>query len=105
MEAYINTLKAIASNPSIQKIDEKSEIDVSIVKQLFKRGLIDAIDMSDLEGDCYVDPRINLDGQEWLESKISSMASPSEDVIDIKPNFFGIGLNLNAALKKWFKKV
>jgi exoribonuclease II len=104
MQAYIITLKALASNQNISQIDETSEIDVSIVKQLFERGLIDAIDMSDLEGNCYADPRININGAEWLESKITSTTSSTEDIVDVKPNFFGIGLNLNAAWKKWFKK-
>jgi hypothetical protein len=33
--------------------------------------------------------------------------SNSTDVVDIKPNFYGIGLNLNEAwhrFKKWFSK-
>ncbi len=41
-----------------------------------------------------------------LKDKIEGLSekgivSPSEDIIELKPNFFGIGLNLNALGRKW----
>ena len=44
-----------------------------------------------------------------LESSSVSMndSNIKEDIIDIKPNFFGLGINLNALARKWqsmFKK-
>ena len=41
-----------------------------------------------------------------LKAKIESssdkgITTPAEDVIELKPNFFGIGLNLNALARKW----
>jgi hypothetical protein len=37
----------------------------------------------------------------WQEIDIKAT---NEDVIDIKPNFMGLGLNINALIKKFFKK-
>ncbi|MCG7946621.1 MAG: hypothetical protein N0C84_09815 [Candidatus Thiodiazotropha taylori] len=34
-------------------------------------------------------------------SNEKGIISPTEDVIELKPNFFGIGLNLNALGRKW----
>lgn len=35
---------------------------------------------------------------------VSDKVSPREDIIDVKPNFMGIGLNLNAAFR-WIKNI
>ncbi|EGQ7845336.1 hypothetical protein RV040_004883 [Vibrio alginolyticus] len=34
----------------------------------------------------------------------SDKVEPEEDIVDIKPNFMGIGLNLNALVRRLFRK-
>lgn len=57
----------------------------------------------------YLNIRINMRGREWIEERTSSksitVSQPSEDFVGVKPNFFGVGLNLNAAWRKFRKKI
>ncbi|WP_180926095.1 hypothetical protein, partial [Vibrio parahaemolyticus] len=39
-----------------------------------------------------------------LEEQRTTVVSASEDIVEFKPNFYGIGLNLNALKRKWFPK-
>lgn len=39
-----------------------------------------------------------------LEEQRTTVVSASEDILEFKPNFCGIGLNLNALKRKWFPK-
>ena len=39
-----------------------------------------------------------------LEEQRTTIVSASEDILEFKPNFYGIGLNLNALKRKWFPK-
>jgi hypothetical protein len=76
MKDIIKALEAIASNEIVSHIDSSSNINVSVVRQLFEEELIDAIDMSDLEGDCFDDVRINIKGHEWLKQQELTTNAP-----------------------------
>ena len=105
MKKHIDALQHLISNPDIVRVDKSSELDFLIVQQLYNQGLIDADEDKTYGGPALDNPKVNLAGLEWLESKLAPQTtSPTEDIVDIKPNFFGLGLNLNAAWKKWFKK-
>ncbi len=104
MKEYIEILQQLKENLGIPRIDKSSVYDFSIVKQLYDQGLVDATEDKTLGGPALENVSINLAGHEWLESKLKSTKdSSTEDVVDVKPNFFGLGLNLNAAWKKWRK--
>jgi hypothetical protein len=106
MKEYVDAIEELISNPDVARIDKSSEINYLIARQLFDQGLIDADEDKSYGGPALDNPKVNLAGLEWLESKrgTSSATPTEEDIVDVKPNFMGIGLNLNAAWKKWFKK-
>ncbi|MCJ8351378.1 hypothetical protein [Moritella sp.] len=107
MNDYIETLEFLIENPKINTINEStSEIDVRVIKELHDNGLIDAIDCCTKSGLSFLTPQINLNGKEWLSSKKQGVTSSSvvtEDIIDLKPNFMGLGINLNALIR-WFRR-
>lgn len=43
----------------------------------------------------------NVEGIEASGNEVNSQESHREDIVDVKPNFFGIGLNVNEALRRW----
>ena len=43
-----------------------------------------------------------IDRLSKLREPEKAVANNEEDIIEIKPNFYGIGLNLNALKRKWF---
>lgn len=107
MDNYIEALEFLIENPNINTInDSTSEIDVKVIKELHDKGLINAIDCCTKSGLSFLTPQINLNGKEWLASKKQHQSSSSgvtEDIIDLKPNFMGFGVNLNA-LFRWFSR-
>jgi hypothetical protein len=108
MDKLIETLQYLEVTGEIGTIDEFSTLDVQTVKELVDVGLVEAIDASSLDGPAYLKVRINLLGREWLKQQLnpgnSNQSHSAEDIVEVKPNFMGIGLNLNALWKKWFKK-
>jgi hypothetical protein len=86
------------------------------------KAKIDALSIHELEADVnnarsspfqgnekrrYIDERLSFLKSEHEKALRESDRSNSTDVVDIKPNFYGIGLNLNEAwhrFKKWFSK-
>ena len=105
MDDIINTLQYLEVTGEVNQVDSTSHLDVSVVKELYDAGLIEAIDVSSLDGPAFIKVRINLRGREWLKNENASgsdgPAQANEDIVDVKPNFMGIGLNLNAAWRKW----
>jgi len=83
---------------------------------------IDAMSIHELEADVknarsspfqasekrrYIDERLSFLKSEHEKILRESSSSNSTDVVDIKPNFFGLGMNLNEAcrrFKKWRSK-
>jgi len=55
----------------------------------------------------YIDERLSLLKSEREETLRESNINNSTDVVDIKPNIFGLGMNLNEVwrrFKKWWSK-
>lgn len=108
MKDHADILRILINNGCIERVDGSTDIDVSLVKELYEGGLVQAIDASTLDGPEYLDVKPNLKGREWLANfeaeKGCQPASPVDDIVDIKPNFMGIGLNINALFRKLFKK-
>ncbi|MDN3699629.1 hypothetical protein QWY97_20185 [Vibrio cortegadensis] len=51
----------------------------------------------------FIAPKINIKGKEWLaaqESIYRALKEPQEDMIEVKPNFMGLGINFNAVYRK-----
>ncbi|MBB1440665.1 hypothetical protein H5202_18725 [Shewanella sp. SG41-4] len=108
MDDYIETLEFLIENPNINTVNETtSQLDVRVVKELHDNGLIDAIDCCSKSGLSFLEPKINMNGKEWLASKqqkeINSTTN-NEDIIDVKPNFMGVGINFNALFRKFRRK-
>lgn len=108
MKEHAELLRSIINKRGVERVDESSDIDVSLVKELYDSGLIEAIDACSDDGLEYLDVKPNLSGRQWLadfEAESRPLPTTSmEDIVDVKPNFMGVGLNLNALYRKIFKK-
>jgi len=73
--------------------------DFKLIEDLYEQGRNMAIDMADLS---------NLAGR--LEDFVGKKAKPKRkvqpgiDMLELKPNFFGLGINLNEVIKKFIKR-
>jgi|SRR5690554_4939475 len=108
MKEHAALLRNIIDKRVIERVNESSDIDVSLIKELHDSGLIEAIDACSFDGLEYLEVKPNLNGRQWLtdfEAELKpNPITPAEDVIDVKPNFMGVGLNLNALFRKLFNK-
>jgi hypothetical protein len=107
MNSHITTLSKLISEGVVAKIDSNSDYELSTIEDLLNSGYINATPHRPLSGGfSYFNVKVNLAGKEWLESKQEKLG-PSlqigDDIVDLKPNFMGIGLNLNA-LFRWFRR-
>lgn len=86
------------------------------------KAKIDAMNIHELEADVknarsspfqghekrtYIDERLSFLKSEQEKALRESDIKKGTDVVDIKPNFFGLGMNLNEAwrrFKKWLSK-
>jgi len=107
MNSHVTTLSKLISEGVVAKIDSSSDYDLSTIEDLLNSEYINATPSRPLSEDFpYFNVKVNLAGKEWLESKQAisdSSLSTGDDIVDLKPNFMGIGLNLNA-LYRWFKR-
>jgi len=92
----------LISNPNISIVSESSgEVDVRILKELYDIGYVEAADACSDDGLCYLGSRITMLGREWLAAQESTEdKGESEDIVELKPNFFGFGLNLRALFRR-----
>jgi hypothetical protein len=108
MDDYIEALEFLIENPNINTVnDTTSELDVRVVKELHDNDLIDAIDCCSKSGLSFLEPKINMNGKEWLASKQQqeiTLLTSNEDIIDVKPNFMGVGINFNALFRRFRRK-
>ena len=108
MDDYIETLEFLIENPNTNSVNEStSTLDVRVIKELHDNGLIDVIDSSSKSGLSFLEPKINLKGKEWLASKKkqeNNSPATREDIIDVKPNFMGVGINFNALFRRLRRK-
>jgi len=86
------------------------------------KAKIDAMSIHELEADVknarsspfqrsekrrYIDERLSFLKSEHEKNLPETNSNNSTDVVDIKPNFFGLGMNLNEVwrrFKKWWSK-
>lgn len=81
--------------------ESSGEVDVRILKELYDIGYVEAADACSDDGLCYLGPRITMLGREWLAAQESTEdKGESEDIVELKPNFFGFGLNLRALFRR-----
>lgn len=109
MREHADILHIIVDRGVIERVNDSSDIDVSLVKELDDAGLVDAADACSLDGLEYLDVKPNFSGRHWLTEfdaklDLSRRESSAEDIVDVKPNFMGIGLNLNALFRKLFSR-
>lgn len=102
MDEHASLLRYLISNPNVSIVSESSkDADVRVLKELYNRGHVEAADACGDDGLCYLEPRITMQGREWLEVYESPKAiDGDEDIVELKPNFFGFGLNLRALLRR-----
>jgi len=109
MEKYLETLKYLETNPNIDRVDEStSAISVEILKELYENNLVDAIDCCSKSGLAFIEPKINMNGRQWVNEQMNhssdKQTSTTEDIIDLKPNFMGFGVNFNALYRRFRRK-
>jgi len=108
MEEYLKALKYLESNSQIERVDESTlNLSVHILKELYEINLVDAIDCCSKSGLVFLEPKINMNGRQWLIKQATETPiekdTHREDIVDLKPNFMGLGINLNA-LFRWFHR-
>ncbi|WP_025562385.1 hypothetical protein [Psychromonas sp. SP041] len=104
MDTHIATLNKLISVGGVDKIDSSSDYDLSIIEDLLNSQYIDATAHRPLSGSfTYFHVKANLNGREWLSNSVNQ-SSPAEDIIELKPNFMGLGINLNALLRMFKRK-
>src|SRR5688572_25178069 len=62
------------------RVDDSSELAVSIVRELVEAGYLAAIDACSMDGNCYLDPRITLAGRDYLRELRQLSESSKIDV-------------------------
>jgi hypothetical protein len=108
MKKYLETLNYLETNPDVERVDKStSAISVEVLKELYDNNLVDAIDCCSKSGFTFLEPKINMRGRQWVNEQVNNspnkQTSTSEDIIDLKPNFMGLGINFNA-LFRWFRR-
>lgn len=102
MDEHASLLRYLISNPNVSKVSESSkDADVRIIKELYDRGHVEAADACSDDGLCYLEPRITMQGREWLAVyENPECTDGAEDIVELKPNFLGLGLNLRALFRR-----
>lgn len=67
MTTQIEILSRAAAGNLPKAIDENCEINIDVFKELYKAGLMTAINASADDGECYLEPKISTAGREYLE--------------------------------------
>lgn len=66
MDTSISILNLAAKCQLPRTIDGRTSIDLRAFKELYKAGLVEAINASAADGDCYLDPAITTAGRKYL---------------------------------------
>lgn len=77
LSQYRTILKRAVENSLPTQIDASSDIDITVFKELFEEGLVEAIDASSMDGFAYLDPRITVRGREYLNKLESELVQAS----------------------------
>lgn len=81
MEEHFRILEMAARNALPERVDEDSELSVSVIHELYEAGYLDATDASSRDGMEYLDPRITLQGREYLRQLQSERAAPEKELV------------------------
>ncbi len=101
MEEHLKTLKELAALNEPIKIDHSTDYNLSVIDALLNQHYIESTVSRPLSSlPTYFNTKVTLLGRQWL-SENQSFNSP-EDIVELKPNFMGLGVNLNA-LYRWLK--
>ena len=73
--------------------------DFKLVEDLYAQGRDMAIDMRDLSN-----LAARLEDFVGKKAQPKRKAQPGINLLELKPNFFGLGINLNELIKKFFKR-
>ncbi|MFC3033323.1 hypothetical protein ACFOEE_12405 [Pseudoalteromonas fenneropenaei] len=102
MEEHIKTLKKLAALNEPIKIDQTTDYNFSVIEDLLNLQYIESVVSRPISTPpTYFNVKITLLGRTWL-SDIQSSDS-SLDIVELKPNIMGFGINLNA-LYRWLKR-
>jgi hypothetical protein len=102
LDDHVSLLRYLITNPNISSVSESSsDVDVRVLKELHDIGYVEAADACSDDGLCYLEPRITMQGRKWLVAQESPEdKGKPEDILELKPNFFGFGLNLRALFRR-----
>ena len=101
MNKYIFALNQLRENPDITRVDSNSSIDVEVFKELHKKNLVNAIDVSNKSYTAFIEPSISMDGDAFLEEH-----QRKDDTAEnwYKKPIGIIFLSVSAATIAWFLK-
>ncbi|HFL5188139.1 TPA: hypothetical protein ACG354_002410 [Escherichia coli] len=77
MEQHTTILQALANGSFGNFINESSDMDINIFEELLSAGMVTAIDASTLDGKEYLDPKITLNGRQYLSQLSVEQPNPS----------------------------
>jgi hypothetical protein len=82
MEEHRYILDLAARNALPEQVDESSNISVTVVRELHEAGYLQAIDVSTFDGIAYLEPRITLEGREYLRKLQTDREAPEKQLIE-----------------------
>lgn len=65
-EPHLQILRQAAAGALPNNVDSESSISVQALQDLISAGHMEAIDASSFDGPAFLDPRITIDGREYL---------------------------------------
>ena len=71
MQAYVSLLTYIKDNQDVKRIDESSNLDLSVMSELYHNGYINGMYIDNKSTTAIVDPTITMDGLSFLEEQDS----------------------------------
>lgn len=81
MEEHFRILEMAARNTLPELVDENSELSFLVIRELYEAGCLDANDASSSAGMEYLNPRITLQGREYLRQLQNERAAPERELI------------------------
>jgi hypothetical protein len=92
----LNTFAKIKYRPPIRLFSSSINDEASFQLDYLKKQLEEAKTV--------LQSIVNEIEEFWRDSSNGSSSVGINEVVELKPNFFGLGLNINALIKKYFRK-
>ncbi|MFN1580757.1 hypothetical protein [Vibrio rotiferianus] len=100
-EEQVTLLKKAYYEQLPEEIAEVEETAViRVLKSLIDYGLMDADDVTNSSGPLFLNVRITLLGRQYISELSNAQSGSKSDIIELKPNVSGIGINLKALYRK-----